>query len=280
MKNFMKDNGILLLVIAVLLAALLAIFSAFGGGLADPFSNLLGIVTAPARNVATRFFTWTEGVYNYAFRYEELEQENAELKKRNAELEQRAIAGEAASKENEILREALGLQQKRTDFHLDMATVVSRSASNWDATITINKGSLSDIAVGDCVIDQFGALVGIVEEVGTTWSTARTLIDPDTEIGALVTRTESAAIAGGDFALMEQGLLKLSFLPENTLLITGDLVLTSGLNGIYPSGLIIGSITELHTEVSGMSRYAVLEPRADLDEIRQVFVIKDFSIVE
>ena len=56
--------------------------------------------------------------------------------------------------------------------------------------------------------------------------------------------------------------------------------MTSGLNGTYPSGLIIGAITELHTEASGMSRYAVLEPRADLNEIRQVFVITDFDVVE
>ena len=280
MKDFFKENGILLLVIAVLLAAILAVFSAFGGGLSDPLSNVLGIVTAPVRNVAARFFSWTEGVYNYSFRYEELEKENADLKEQLAEMEQRAIAGEAASKENALLRELLGLQEKRPEFDFDMASVTSRSASNWDATITINKGTLSDIALGDCVIDQFGALVGIVEEVGTTWSTVRTIIDPDTEIGALIARTDSAAIAGGDFALMDSGRLKLSFLPENTQLISGDLVLTSGLNGIYPSGLIIGSITELHTEVSGMSRYAVLEPRADLNEIKKVFIIKDFSVPE
>lgn len=276
----MKDNGILLLVIAILLAAILAVFSAFGGGLADPVSNLLGIVTAPARSVAARFFDWTEGVYNYSFQYEELERENAQLKQQLAEMEQKAIEGEAASRENELLREALGLQQKRMDFDLDMASVTSRSASNWDSTLTISKGSLHDIAVGDCVIDQFGALVGIVEEVGTNWSTVSTIVDPDIEIGARVARTDSAAIAGGDFALMESGQLKLTFLPENTQLIAGDLVLTSGLNGVYPSGLIIGSITQLHTEVSGMSRYAVLEPRADLAGIKQVFIIKAFSIVE
>lgn len=280
MKDFMRNNGMLLLIAAVLIAAILAVFSAFGGGLADPLSNLLGIVTAPARNVATRFFNWTEGVYNYSFRYEELEQENAELKKRLAEMEQQVIAGEAAEKENAQLRELLGLQEKRSDFVFETATVISHSASNWDSSLTISKGSLHDIAAGDCVIDEFGALVGIIDEVGTTWSTARTIIDPDTEIGGLVARTDSAVIAGGDFSLMESGQLKLSFLPENTQLIAGDLVLTSGLNGIYPSGLIIGSIAELHTEVSGMSRYAVLEPRVDLDELKQVFVIKDFSIVE
>ena len=166
-------------IFAALLAALLAVFSAFGGNLADPLSNVLGIVTAPARNVATRFFDWTEGIYNYAFQYEELEAENARLKQELAQMERKAIEGEASSKENALLREALKLQEKRSDFVLDMATVTSRSVSNWDSTITINKGSIHDLAIGDCVIDEFGALVGIIEEVGTTWASARTIIDPD-----------------------------------------------------------------------------------------------------
>ena len=92
--------------------------------------------------------------------------------------------------------------------------------------------------------------------------------------------TDSPAIAEGDFALMPKQQLKLSYLPENTQLIAGDLILTSGLNGNYPSGLIIGAITELHTEASGMSRYAVIQPRVSLEQLKQVFVIKDFDIVE
>lgn len=280
MKDFLRNNGILILIIAALLTAILIVFSALFGGCANPLANLWGVVTSPVRGVVSRFVTWSEGVYDYSFRYEELEQENAELKQRLAELEAQAIAGEAASRENERLRELLGLREKRSDFVLESATVLSRSASNWESVLTISKGQIHDVAAGDCVIDASGALVGVVTEVGVNWSAVRTLIDPDTELGGLVARTDSAAIAEGDFALMADGRLKLSYLPENTQLIAGDLVLTSGLNGTYPSGLVIGSIAELHTEASGMSRYAVLEPRADLEGVKQVFVIKDFDIVE
>lgn len=280
MKDFLRDNGILILVIAALLTAILAVFSALFGGYADPLANLWGVVTSPVRGAVSRFVAWSESVYNYSFRYEELEQENAELKRRLAELEAQATAGEAASRENERLREVLGLREKRSDFVLESATVLSRSASNWESALTISKGQIHGVAAGDCVIDSVGALVGVVTEVGVNWSAVRTLIDPDTELGALVSRTDSAAIAEGDFALMAKGRLKLSYLPENTQLLAGDLVLTSGLNGTYPPGLLLGSIAELHTEASGMSRYAVLEPRADLRGVKQVFVIKDFDIVE
>ena len=280
MKDFMRNNGILILIIALLLTAIALIFSSLFGGFASPLANLWGVVTTPVRNAANLFVDWTEGIYNYSFRYDELEQENAELKKRIAELEQQAIAGDADSRENEHLRELLGLREKRRDFVFESATVVSRSASNWESVLTISKGQIHDVAAGDCVIDETGALVGVIADVGINWSTVRTLIDPDTEMGGIVARTDSAAIAEGDFTLMEQGKLKLTYLPENTQLIAGDLVLTSGLNGTYPSGLVIGSIAELKSEASGMSRYAVLEPRVTLEQLKQVFVIKDFDIVE
>lgn len=276
----MRNNGILILIIAVLLTAIIAIFSALFGGIANPLANLWGIVTTPVRNLSNQFINWTESVYDYSFQYEELEQENAELKKRLADLEANATLGQSAALENERLRALLGLREKRSDFVFESATVVSRSASNWESALTISKGQIHDVAAGDCVIDENGALVGIVAEVGANWATVRTIIDADTELGGLVARTDSAAIAEGDFSLMEQGQLKLSYLPENTQLIAGDLVLTSGLNGTYPPGLVIGSIGELRTEASGMSRYAVLTPRADLPSVKQVFVIKDFDIVE
>ncbi len=280
MKDFLRNNGIWIFLIAVSLTAILGIFSALFGGIANPLANLWGIITTPVREVSNNFITWTEGVYNYSFRYEELEQENAELKKKVAELERQAAEGDLASLENERLRKLLNLQEKRSDFVFESANVVSRSASNWESALTINKGSIHDVAAGDCVIDENGALVGVVTHVGLNWSTVRTIIDADTELGGRVARTDSSAIAEGDFALMEQGKLKLTYLPEGTQLIAGDLVLTSGLNGTYPSGLIIGAIEELRAEASGMSYYAILSPHSNLSALRQVFVIKDFAVVE
>ena len=70
------------------------------------------------------------------------------------------------------------------------------------------------------------------------------------------------------------------YLPENAELIAGDLVTTSGRGGVYPAGLAVGHVEEVHTEASGMTRYAVIVPETDLDGLKQVFVIKEFTIVE
>lgn len=280
MKDFLRHNGILILIIAVLLAAITAVASYALKGTANPLSNALGVVTTPIRNGVSSFVGWAEGVYNYSFRYQELEEENQRLRSQIAELEEKAREGEAASKENELLREALGLRAKRSDFVLESARVTARSTSNWASTLTLSKGSVQDVAAGDCVVDAAGNLVGIIDEVGSNYSVMITVVDANLQMGGIVSRTDSTAMLEGDFTLMQEGRLKMTYLPENTDLLTGDLVLTSGLTGIYPSGLVVGTIESLHTDPSGMSRYAVLAPAADLDRLVEVFIIKEFDIVE
>ena len=280
MKDFLRHNGILILIIAVLLAAITAVASYALKGTANPLSNALGVVTTPIRNGVSSFVGWAEGVYNYSFRYQELEEENQRLRSQIAELEEKAREGEAASKEDELLREALGLRAKRSDFVLESARVTARSTSNWASTLTLSKGSVQDVAAGDCVVDAAGNLVGIIDEVGSNYSVMITVVDANLQMGGIVSRTDSTAMLEGDFTLMQEGRLKMTYLPENTELLTGDLVLTSGLTGIYPSGLVVGAIESLHTDPSGMSRYAVLAPAADLDRLVEVFIIKEFDIVE
>ena len=280
MKDFLRHNGILILIIAVLLAAITAVASYALNGTANPLSNALGVVTTPIRNGVSSFVGWAEGVYNYSFRYQELEEENQRLRSQIAELEKQAQEGEAASKENEQLRELLDLRAKRSDFVFESARITARSTSNWASTLTLSKGSAQDVAAGDCVVDAAGNLVGIIDEVGSNYSVMITVVDANLQLGGIVSRTDSTAMLEGDFTLMQNGRLKMTYLPENTELLTGDLVLTSGLTGIYPSGLVVGAIESLHTDPSGMSRYAVLVPYADLNSLVEVFIIKEFDIVE
>ena len=82
------------------------------------------------------------------------------------------------------------------------------------------------------------------------------------------------------WAAGKAGLLELDYLSEAEGIMTGDLVVTAGLGGYCPAGLVIGSVREIMTGDDGLAQYAVLEPSADLESLRQVFVIKDFSIVE
>lgn len=279
MKDFLRQNGILLVIIALLLTILIGVGTAFMGGNADPLSNVVNTVTSPIRNGIAAAADWAEGVYNYVFRYGQIQEELASLRAQVAELEDQVREGQEAAKQNERLRELLDLQAKREDFVFESARVTGRT-SNWDSTLTLSKGSSDGVAVGNCVVTSTGLLVGVVSQVGLNWSTVSTIINTDIEMGGIVTRTYSAGVLEGDFALMGQGRLKLSYLPDSAQLVSGDEVLTSGKGDVYPSGLVVGRVEGVFTDPSGMTRYAVVVPDADLSSLVEVFVIKDFEIQE
>ena len=232
MKDFFRNNGLLILIAAVLLALVTAVVSALLGGGANPLANLAGIITTPIRSGISAVAGWAEERYNDAFEREQQKEELEELRQRVAELEAKEREYEAAIQENERYRSLLDLRPKEQEFDLESATVTARSTSNWDNTLTISKGGSVGIEAGDCVVDQYWNLVGVVAEVGENWAAVRTLIDSGTELGGQIARTGGAAILEGDFALMGEGKLKLTYLPENTELISGDLNTTSGRGGV------------------------------------------------
>lgn len=274
----MRNNGILILVIAVLLALIITVLSVIMTGFADPLTNLVGIVSTPFRNGINAVVNWTEEVYSDAFQQDALKADYEQLKKDYAELQEELREAQQAKDENERLRNLLGLKERRRELNFEAATVTAYGADNWDSTLTISKGTDAGVTAGNCVVDEYGNLVGVVETVGTNWSTVMTIVDSDMEMGGLIARTNDAAILEGDFDLMGQGKLKLSYLPENSELMAGDQVLTSGLSGTYPSGLVVGSIDEVRTDASGVNRYAVVTPESQLNSLEQVFVITSFDI--
>ena len=167
MKDFLRQNGLLLVIIGGLLSILLSIAAAFMGGTADPLSNLFSMVTSPVRNTVSAAADWAEGVYTYVFRYSEMENEIQELRSQVTEMEELARQGQDALRENAQLRELLGLQERRRDLVFESARVTAPATSNWKSTLTISKGSNFGIGAGDCVITEDGVLVGIVSTVGS-----------------------------------------------------------------------------------------------------------------
>ena len=280
MKDFLRQNGVLLLVIALLASILIGIAGFVLSGEADPLSNIVNTITSPVRGGIAAAADWVEGVYAYVFHKGELEEELDALRTQVGELQEKVRQGEEASRENEQLRDLLGLQARRRDFVFEAAKVTARSTANWESTLTLSKGSAAGVEAGDCVVTQTGVLVGVVAETGLNWCTVSTIINTETEIGGIVTRTYSAGVLEGDFSLMNEGKLKLNYLPEGAQLVTGDEVLTSGRGEVFPSGLVVGRVEGVFTDPSGQTRYAVVNPSVALDSLIEVFVIKDFEITE
>lgn len=275
MKGFFRNNGGLLVVAAVLLAALLAILSAITG--ANPITNAFQVITHPVGSLTSGISNWFQGQHDRLTGYDQLLEENEQLKEQLAELEEQVREGQDALRENERLQSLLGVAQEHPDWTYASAAVIQRSTTNWANQITISVGSGQEVEAGDCVIDQYGNLVGVVKEVGTNWALVDTLLDPGMELGVRVARTDDSAMAQGDFALMGEGKLRMTYIPQDAQLISGDQVTTSGLGGKYPGGLLVGQVESIETEADGISRSAVLRPSADVENIRYVYVITNFE---
>lgn len=278
MKNFLKGHGLWVLFAAAVIAVALAVMS-FLSTTSSPLANVAGVLSSPFRSAYTAVATWFNDKQNYYKDTTALEEENAELRQQIAKMEAQIRQAQDDSEENAFLRDLLGLQTQQRDFVFENARVTERSVSNWASSLTLDKGTNYDIAVNDCVVDATGNLVGIVSEVGYNWCTVLTVVDTSTSMGAQVFRTKDLGVAVGDFSLMGDGRLRMDYLPADCQLLGGDLVVTSGLGGYYPSGLVIGSVEEVQKDDSGASSYAVLVPEADLDSLTEVAVIKSFDIV-
>lgn len=279
MKKFFSNNGILILAAVTLIAVIMCIVSAFSGGTGF-LHNAAGVVASPFRAAGAAISRWTGDVFDHFESVDELKKENSELRRQVASLEQSVRQAQTDSEENERLRTLLDLRQQRRDFVFESAFITERSTSNWASTLTLGKGSSCDIAQGNCVVDSAGYLVGIVTDVGLNWCTVSTVLDTDSQIGAKVFRTGETTVAGGDLSLMSRNRLKLNYLESESSLINGDLVVTSGLGGYYPSGLVIGSVEEILTDDGGLTKYAILAPQVNLDDLTEVFVITSFDVVD
>lgn len=279
MKRLLTKYGMIVLSLAAAIAVLLSVMTFFSSTSAV-LPNIAGVVASPFRAVGTAITETVSGWAAYFTEFDQLKEEAEALRLENEALKADIRQAEKDSEENQRLRELLGLQEQRRDLHFASASVVEKDVSNWSSMLTINKGSQQDIAVGDCVITEAGYLVGVVTETGLNWSTVRTVLDSDTSIGALVVRSELGAVAQGDFSLMGQKRLRLSYLGAQPDVITGDLIVTSGLGGYYPSQLVIGYVEKVGTSEDGLSQYAMIRPQADMDALTEVFVVTDFEIID
>lgn len=275
MKQFFRNNGGLLLVAAVLLAGVLTVGAYILGY--DPLSGALELLATPFRAASSAVTGWAQEQYDKSFRYDQAQAEIDALRRRVAELERDAIAGQEAARENERMKDLLGLAEQRPELQYRDAAVVRRASSNWTSDLTIDRGTSGGVEAGDCVIDQYGHLIGVVTQADLNSSLVTTILDPTLELGGRIARTDEDAILEGDFSLMLEGLTRLSYLPEEARLVTGDQVITSGLGGMYPPGLAVGTVRSLVTEEDGLTRYAQVEPAADINGVQYVYVIVDYG---
>ena len=280
MKQYLQKNGLRIGIIVAAVALIIGLGAAARDGRIGFVQNVAGVIKSPIQKVLSSAVNWFDSMYGYLYEYDSLLAENESLRSQLADAQQSAREGIEASEENSRLRKLLELREKHTDYVMESCKVVLWSSSNWSSSFTISKGSSSGIEMGDPVITEYGAVVGQISELGTNWATVSTLIDVDMSVGAFVGATGNSGMVVGEFSFMREKTAKLTYLADGAQIFVGDDVLTSGSGGAFPAGLMIGTLTAVQTEAGGQIEYGIVEPQANLDSLVQVFVIKDFTVVE
>lgn len=276
MKQFFSKNALLLLAAAATVMVIMCIISAVSSG-TPILRNVAGVIASPFRAAGSAVAGWAADTEAHFDDVEMLQEENDELRRYVAELEEQLRQAQTAREENKRLREALGLKNENPDYELTEATVTERAVSNWYSVLTVNRGTKDGVNIGQCATDEYGNLVGIITDAGYNWSRITTLLDTDSAVGATVFRTGDVAVAEGRLDLLEQGCLALSYLTDPESLIVGDQVVTSGLGGYLPGGLVIGAVREVRIDDGGVNRYAVVKAAVEPEKLVQVFVIRNFD---
>ncbi len=276
MKIFRSKPFLFLLGLAAAGCVVMGAVYAFGGP--NMISGVMGAVVTPIERGVSALADGVSALFGYFYRYSSLEEENARLKEELNDLREQQRRYLEAISENEQLREMLGLKQKHRHFDLEFSNIVSATGGGYRSGFTIDKGAVDGIEKGDCVVVSEG-MVGYVSEVGPNYSEVLTVIDVSVKVGAVLSRTRETAVAEGSLALLPDGRFKLSYLQNDADVKAGDPVETSGYGGLYPQGLLLGTVVDFQPESHGISSYAVIEPVVPLETLKSVFVVKDFEVV-
>ena len=274
MRKLFSTKVRVILIAAVILTAALSILSGVAGA-SVPTMIVQGILT-PIRAGANALTSQVEQYYNYIFRYEALRAENEMLKEQIAQMEDDARLADSVERENQRLREALDLKSFHEDYKLVDANIIAWSSTDWTNTLTINRGSTAGIEVDMCAITANGQVVGLVTEVGTNYAVIKTILDSTLEISATISSTGNNGMVTGGYIEGNAKLLKMDYLPSSAVILNKDQVVTSG-STVYPRNLILGYIIDAGFDDTGVAKYAILQPAADIDSLEQIFILTDYS---
>ena len=274
MRHLFTTRIRVLIILSILLAAGLAVLSN-ATGLSVP-SMLVQGALAPFKAGANALTNSAEQFYSYMFRYETLAAENEALKAQIAEMEDTARQADATARENARLREQMGLLSYNDDYRTVDAYIISWSATDWTSTFTINRGTNTGIQPNMCVITANGEVVGLVVESGANYAVVKTVQDSTLEISATIASSGYNGMVSGGYESGRKDLLRMDYLDSSAIIRNNDQVVTSG-STIYPKGLILGHVVDAGFGDTGVAKYAVLEPAAEIGSLEQVFIITEFG---
>jgi rod shape-determining protein MreC len=256
-----------LLIVVALSILSITTLKTHGEGLRKHSLKILRVPCA-AINAGTRY---VGNIVTETFLRQAILKENRSLRSQNEFLKSEIVRLREVAAENERLRSVLNFRNKYSS-KIIIAAVIGRDILNWKDVIIINKGLKDGIRPNMPVMTN-GMLVGKVTEAGNSASRVNLITDPASRASAIIQRNRAEGIIEG----LSGGMCKMKYISISADVKVGDVIVTSGWGGIYPKGLVVGSVNSAGRDQTGLLQYAIVKPYADFSRLEEVACIESAS---
>ena len=264
------------LLIALLLISGIMAYAASTGQLTALPQNIMGALAVPFQkatsSIGNKIDAWTDRSLNI----DSIIEENEQLKRELAIMLSKQIEYDRIALENKEYKKLLNITDDIQQFETLGASVIGRDGMDKFYSFTIDKGTRHGVAVNDVVISADG-LIGMVVETGANFAKVSTILSPAVNVGCIAGSERDVGISSGSYNLSQGEVCVMNYLPKDTKVKAGDIVSTTGYGTVFPKDLIIGTVESVDIQDSGNSKYATVKPAADIENVKIVFVITDFT---
>lgn len=276
MKDFFDTWKFKILVaVAVFLVGIMAYAGANGRLTAAP-QELLSVVLTPLQKVTSALSGGAASVWEKYTSIDDVMDRNEQLEAENAELRQQMVDYDRIKAENDAYKALARIQDTNSEASYVSAFVIGRDPLDEFGGFTLDQGSTDGVAVNDAIISDRGYLLGVVVEVDATSCKVMTILHPSFNAAGVISRTRENGIITGSADYAADGQCVLTNLDRTTEARKGDQVITTGLGGVFPANLLVGTVQEVVPEQSGKSSSAVILPGADPRTVKHVFIVTEY----
>jgi rod shape-determining protein MreC len=260
-----------------LLSASLILMAMSSSPVITEFQNAVGFALRPVSGAIHDVADSVAGMFAAVGEIDGLHNDNAALRRENERLTAENLRATAVEHENEQLTALLQLRNSYA-YQTAAAEVIARESSEARRSVTISKGTDAEIAVGDVVIAEGGALVGRVTQVGPNFSIVVLISDrSSTVIGQTDTSAAKGEVVGQlGGALIMQNIDSTDKVQPGEQVLTAGIQLAGGVRSPYPKGLLLGEVTDVKHDANSVVQTAYLQPSADLEKVAYVLVVLDY----
>lgn len=273
MGHFLKSKWFLLLAVTVVMLVIGGI-TFRQNSVVNRITNVVTVPFAPVqRAVSLAGVKIQEGI-SFFRDIGAVRQENTELKARIDRLEKENLELKEYRQENIELRKALNIKDQFSDYEPLGANIIAKEEGNWFTVFTIDRGAKDGINKNSPIVTSKG-LVGRVIQVDALSARVEAIIDKNSAVSSRISQKDDYGTVRGDLQLKDLGVCLMDRISPEVDIAVGDDIITSGIGGIYPKGILIGKVKETRKSSDELNKYAIIQPAVDFKRLDEVIVLKN-----